>query len=116
MGADADARDNEGRTALDLCDDPGARAVLKKVIERDFFFRFFDFFFFLYIASERIRTRRCEKDCVESVRRSWHVRSPYKGENDFEYIFLQGVAWKIFWFLFFSFLFVLFMESERIRK
>jgi hypothetical protein len=89
MGADADARDNEGRTALDLCDDPGARAVLKKVIKRDFCFRFFHILFFLYMASERIRTRRWEKDCVESVRRSWRARSPYKGENDFEYISLD---------------------------
>ena len=30
MGADADSRDAEGKTALDLCDDPQARAVLQK--------------------------------------------------------------------------------------
>jgi len=29
MGADADARDEQGRTPLDLCDDPGARALFK---------------------------------------------------------------------------------------
>ncbi len=30
MGADADAREEGGRTALDLCDDEEARKVLKK--------------------------------------------------------------------------------------